>query len=107
MVYPHRCPLCEADYRGPIKGRLAIGVACEDRHATLHAEPGGTPDPREPALPGRLLTLGCALCGGEYAWDFFGGRRVGGAVPPTRPPQRAAPARRRSVVVPGSRVRAY
>ena len=71
MVYPRRCPLCGADYHGAIKGRTALGPASEFRHATLRAEPGGTPDPRTPALPGRLLTLCCRICRGEYVWDYF------------------------------------
>jgi hypothetical protein len=74
MVYPRRCPLCEADCCGPIRSIPAGGPTSEFRHATLRAEPGGTPSPWRPALPGRLLTLACAVCGGEYAWDYFGGR---------------------------------
>jgi hypothetical protein len=103
MAYPRRCPLCGADYRGPIRGRLAIGVACEDRHATLSAEPGGTPSPWRAGLPGRLLMLACALCRGQYAWDYFAGQPAAGAAPAPRLPQRAAPPRRRAVALPGSR----
>ena len=97
MAYPRRCPLCGADYRGPIRGRLAIGVACEDRHATLSAEPGGTPAPREPAQPGRLLTLRCRACRGEYGWYYFGGQTADGAMPAPRLPQRPATHRGRWV----------
>ena len=103
MTYPQRCPLCGADYRGPIRGRLAIGVACEDRHATLSAEPGGTPSPWRPDLAGRLLLLACALCRGQYAWDYFAGQPAAGAVLAPRPPQRAPSPHRRSVALPGSR----
>jgi len=45
-------------------------------HATLNARAGGTPSPARPDLPGRLLTLWCRSCGGEYAWDYFGGQRL-------------------------------
>ena len=85
MIYPRHCPLCGADYSGPIKGRTALGPASEFPHTTLHAGPGGTSSPREPTLPGRLLALRCRACRGEYAWDYFGGRPAGGVVP-----QRAA-----------------
>jgi hypothetical protein len=75
MTYPRCCPLCEVDYRGPSRGRA------EDLwHATLRAEPGGTPSPRWPGLPGRLLTLRCTVCRGEYAWDYFAGRPAAGEV---------------------------
>jgi hypothetical protein len=74
MAYPRSCPLCGADYKGMIRGRTPGGIVAEFHHTTLRAEPGGTPDPREPTLPGRLLTLRCARCGGEYAWDFFAGQ---------------------------------
>ena len=90
MAYPRRCPLCGADYRGSAKGRLAIGVACEDRHATLSAGPGGTPSRWRPTLPGRLLTLRCQACRGEYVWDYFAGQPAAGAM-------RDAPPRRRRV----------
>jgi hypothetical protein len=87
MAYPRHCPLCGADYYGPAKGRAAIGVACEDRHTTLSAEPGGTPSPREPTLPGRLLTLRCRICRGEYVWDYFAALPAARATraPPARP----------------------
>jgi hypothetical protein len=107
MAYPRRCPLCEIDYRGAIANRVTLGVPCEDRHATLSAEPGGTPSPWRPALPGRLLTLRCWACRGEYAWDYFRGRPPAGAVPAPRRPQRAARRRRRPVALPGSPSRVY
>jgi hypothetical protein len=107
MAYPRRCPICEGDYRGSPRIRGAIGVASEDRHATLSAEPGGTPSPWRPELPGRLLTLRCALCGGEYAWDYFVGRPAAGALPAPRQPRRPAPPRRPTVAPPGSPSRVY
>ena len=79
MAYPRRCPLYRADYHGSIRSTTAFGPASEFRHATLSAEPGGTPDPRAPTLPGRRLTLRCARCGGAYAWDYFAGRPADGA----------------------------
>jgi hypothetical protein len=103
MAYPRHYPLYGADYRLSIRGRLAIGVACEDRHATLAAEPGGTPSPWRPTLPGRLLTLRCAACYGEYVWDYFAGRPAAGAMPAPRLAQRATPPRRQPVVLTGSR----
>jgi hypothetical protein len=77
MAYPRRCPLCGADYREAIRRRTPGGIVPEFRHTTLRAKSGGTPSPREPALPGRLLTLRCLACGGAYAWDFFAGRTMG------------------------------
>ena len=71
MAYPRRCPLCEADYLRAPRVHGPAGVACDDRHMTLSAEPGGTPSPWRPELPGRILTLRCLACRGEYAWDFF------------------------------------
>ena len=79
MAYPRRCPLCGADYRGSIRSRTAVGVAEDLRHATLRAEPGGTPSPWRPQLPGRLLTLCCRLCWGEYRWDYFADRPAAAA----------------------------
>ena len=66
MAYPRRCPLCAAAY-----GQQA---ADDSRHATARSAPGGTPSPRRPELPGRILTLVCQDCRGEYAWDSFAGR---------------------------------
>ncbi len=71
MAYPRRCPLCGADYHGSTWRRTPGGIMSELPHTTLRAEAGGTPDPREPEMPGRLLTLRCAACRGEYAWDYF------------------------------------
>ena len=98
MAYPRRCPLCEADYRRPLTGYRAAGVACDDGHATLSTRPGGTPSPWRPTLPGRLLALRCLACDGEYAWDYFAGQPAGGAALAARRPQRVARPRRRPVV---------
>jgi hypothetical protein len=81
MAYPRRCPLYGADYYGSAKGRGGIYVTSDLLHATLSTEPGGTPSPWRPALPGRLLTLRCLACRGEYAWDYFAGRTAAGEVP--------------------------
>jgi hypothetical protein len=69
MVYPRQCPLCAADC-----GQQAPGA--DNHHATARSEPGGTPSPWLPGLPGRLLTLVCQDCRGEYVWDYFAGRPV-------------------------------
>jgi len=65
MVYPRQCPLCAAAY--------GQHTADDNQHATARAEPGGTPSPWRPGLPGRLLTLVCIDCRGEYVWDYFAG----------------------------------
>ena len=62
MTYPRSCSLCETAY---------AGLSADLGHVTLRSAPGGTPSPQFPELPGRILTLHCRLCGGEYAWDFF------------------------------------
>lgn len=59
MAYPRSCPLCAAEY----------GVS-EWLHVTVRSEPGGTCSPWRPGVPGRLLTLRCQVCGGEYGWDY-------------------------------------
>jgi hypothetical protein len=63
MTYPRRCPLCGAAY-SPNHVETA-------NHATVMAEPGGTPSPWLPRLPGRVLTLCCLACCDEYRWDYF------------------------------------
>ena len=65
MVYPRQCPLCATDY--------GQEVAAETHHITARSAPGGTPSPWLPGLPGRLLTLVCQDCRGEYVWDYFAG----------------------------------
>jgi hypothetical protein len=101
MAYPRHCPLCGADCGGSTRQAGRGGLGSEFRLATLSAEPGGTPSPWRPTLPGRLLTLRCAVCRGEYAWDYFAGQPAAGAAPAPRPPQRATSPRRRSVALPG------
>jgi hypothetical protein len=103
MAYPRRCPLCGGNYRGPLGSKLSIGVVCDAGHATLSAVPGGTPSSWRPRLPGRLLTLRCLACRGEYAWDYFAGRPAAGAVLTPGRPQRAAPRPRRCLALKGSR----
>jgi hypothetical protein len=63
MAYPRSCPLCGADYD--------VHKGGDRRHSTIRTVPGGTPSPRRRDLPGSLLTLRCAACRGEYAWDYF------------------------------------
>ena len=94
MTYPRRCPLCQTAYAGP---------SPELGHVTVHAKPGGTPSPQFPDVPGRVLTLHCLSCGGEYDWDFFAD-----AVPAeaASPPERRAvqqPVRRGAVALTPSR----
>jgi hypothetical protein len=92
MAYPRRCPICEAAYSGP---------GADILHTTPEAAPGGTPSPQFPDLPGRLLTLRCALCTGTYAWDYFASatpRPADGRprrIPGTRPHPYRADVRRR------------
>jgi hypothetical protein len=98
MTYPRRCALCGADYLASLKDRAGVRVPSDARHATLSARPGGTPSPWRPGLPGRLLTLQCLACAGEYVWDYFAGQPADGAVPAPRRPLRAVRPRRRPVV---------
>ena len=94
MTYPRSCPLCRAAY---------AGASGDLDHVTLHAEPGGTPSSRFPDVLGRVLTLHCQLCGGEYRWDFFADAAPpGAAVVPTRRAGRRA-ARRQPFAFPPRR----
>jgi hypothetical protein len=77
MAYPRQCPRCGADYR-------AAGVT-DLGHATVRSEPGGTRSPWRPALRGRLLTLRCLACCGEYGWDYFADARKPAAAPGVPP----------------------
>ena len=92
MAYPRRCPVCEATYG---VRKFAGLVSADTHHVTLQAEPGGTPSPWRPDEPGRLLTLCCLLCTGEYPWDYFGDRLPAGAAP--APAAGQAPIARRRV----------
>ena len=91
MAYPRRCPLCRADYRVSIRSRGGSRVASDLGHLTLSAGPGGTPSPWRPELPGRLLTLRCLACDGEYAWDYFAEQPVATAMPAPRLPELTPP----------------
>ena len=73
MAYPRCCPRCGADY--------GSSGGAELRHVTMCAEPGGTPSPWRRALAGRLLTLRCLVCRGEYRWDYFADARTPAASP--------------------------
>ena len=80
MTYPRRCPLCQTAYEG---------LSADLYHATLRSEPGGTPSPQFPDMPGRVLTLSCLACWGEYDWDFFADAIPSGAATgPGRTPVR-------------------
>ena len=83
MTYPRRCPRCQTAY-------VPIGQG----HLTIRSEPGGTPSHQFADQPGRVLTLHCLSCGGEYPWDFFADAVPSGAA--ALPPLRAgrSPARR-------------
>ena len=95
MTYPRRCPLCEASYEPDPSSDLS--------HVTVGAEPGGTPSPQFPTAPGRVLTLHCQTCGGEYPWDFFADAVPLGAAVPARRPGRQVVRRRTPAVVPTKR----
>ena len=98
MAYPRRCPLCAAAY-----GQQA---ADDNRHATVRSEPGGTPSPWRPGLPGRLLILACRDCRGEYGWDYFAGRPVLEAHDlPARQPHQGGRTARQPLSLRGSRPR--
>ena len=64
MAYPGWCEGCDARYADfPSRGVAA--------HVTLAAEDGGTASPWVPDRPGRVLQLGCKLCGAIFRWDYF------------------------------------
>jgi hypothetical protein len=95
MVYPRQCPLCATDY-----GQEA---AAETSHVTAHSAPGGTPSPWRPGLPGRLLTLVCQDCRGEYVWDYFAGQPMLKTQDlPARQPRQRARRAQQPVVLRGS-----
>ena len=91
MVYPRRCPLCDATYG--VRNHTDLNVSADTRHVTLQAEPGGTPSPWRPEDLGRLLRLRCLLCTSEYRWDYFGDRLPDGTTPAPCPRPRAKPRR--------------
>ena len=63
MAYPRRCPLCDIEH--------GTNGATDRGHVTIKSAPGGTRSPWRPQLPGRILTLRCMTCAGEYEWDYF------------------------------------
>lgn len=82
MAYPRRCAGCGRSYAS---WDSVLGFA----HVTLAARDGGTPSPWVPDAPGRLLDLGCRLCGAVVRWDYFGRAadgRLGRPVALLRPP---------------------
>jgi hypothetical protein len=65
MAYPKRCEGCEQSY-AQLPG---MGMSA---HVTLASEDGGTPSPWLAERAGRILDLGCGLCGAIFRWDYFG-----------------------------------
>jgi len=91
MVYPRQCPLCAAAYES------------DGAHTTARSESGGTPSPWRPELPGRLLTLACNDCHGEYVWDYFADRPMLEAQDlPARQPRRRARRAQHAISLTGS-----
>ncbi len=70
MAYPRKCEVCGSVYTA------TLGFAGFP-HITLAAYDGGTASPWVPDKPGRVLDLGCRLCGGIFRWDYFGGATNG------------------------------
>ena len=95
MAYPRRCPLCEARHSSDPSSDLA--------HVTLRSVPGGTPSPQFPDVTGRVLTLHCKACGGEYPWDFFADAVPPGAQVTARRPGPKVDGRRPLTVAPAKR----
>jgi hypothetical protein len=65
MAYPRRCAGCSAPYDS------FVGHS-QSTHVTLGAEDGGTSSPWLLSQPGRLMEMGCRMCGAIYRWDYFG-----------------------------------
>ena len=64
MAYPRHCEGCGVQYTDFARqGNFA--------HMTLSAEDGGTSSPWLPNRPGRVLEIGCKLCGAIVRWDYF------------------------------------
>ena len=64
MAYPRRCEGCGVQYTDFARqGSFA--------HMTLAAEDGGTHSPWMPDRPGRVLEVGCKVCGAIVRWDYF------------------------------------
>lgn len=64
MAYPRACEGCGAQYS-------RLGATGDLEHVTLASEEGGTRSPWAPQYPGRLLDIGCRLCGAIFRWDYF------------------------------------
>jgi hypothetical protein len=65
MAYPRWCEGCAVDFASlPGQGTSA--------HVTVSAEDGGTPSPWSRDNSGRVLEIGCKLCGAIFRWDYFG-----------------------------------
>jgi hypothetical protein len=84
MAYPRQCEGCGTQY-------ATFAEHASVPHVTISATDGGTPSPWVPAKPGRLLDIGCRLCGAVFRWDYFGagqGQRLGrslGLITQSRP----------------------
>lgn len=74
MAYPRRCEGCGLPYT-TWAGHINFP------HLTLASQDGGAASPWAPEKPGRILDLGCRLCGAIFRWDYFavseGERRLG------------------------------
>ena len=87
MPSPRRSPPCATVYDSRHVERAL--------HVTLGVAPGGARSPWQPNEPGRLLTLRCLACRGDYGWDSCAGWPLaspGAGAPPKmrRDPQRVA-----------------
>jgi hypothetical protein len=100
MTYPRSCPLCGTAY-DPTRGGDTI-------HVTLDAGPSGTPSPWCPELPGRVLTLHCLACDGDYRWDYFASTAPSSATQALpRAPRRDVRGTPRPITLRGSRPRSH
>lgn len=81
MAYPRRCEGCGASYTS-WAGQINFP------HLTLASQDGGTASPWAPEKPGRILDIGCRLCGSIFRWDYFapGEGRLGRAISLLRGP---------------------
>jgi hypothetical protein len=65
MAYARECIGCGFQYAG----LPALGTSAQ---VTLSAEDGGTPSPWLPDGTGRIMDIGCKMCGAIFRWDYFG-----------------------------------
>ena len=65
MAYPRRCEGCGVQYTDFARQGNFV-------HETLTAEDGGSSSPWAADKPGRILDIGCKLCGAVLRWDYFG-----------------------------------